>query len=97
MAYSPVYQTTPHFHNQTGYNNITMTYRTLIADDEMLLLNTVRTYLEQERYAVQTVVPPSSPSVIFNFFNRMAHELAQTGESRRQPIGDDVTHELLRP
>lgn len=39
---------------QKEYNYKTMAYKILVVDDESTLLNTVRAYLEQEGYVVQT-------------------------------------------
>ena len=54
--------------NQTGYNSITMAYKILVVDDELTLLNTVRAYLEQEGYTVQTATDGRSALHIFRDF-----------------------------
>lgn len=54
--------------NQTGYNTITMTYKILVVDDEVTLLNTVRAYLEQEGFTVQTATNGRSALYIFRDF-----------------------------
>ncbi len=41
---------------QQRYNIPVMAYKILVVDDELTLLNTVRAYLEQEGYTVQTAV-----------------------------------------
>lgn len=61
-------QMTQFLQNQTGYNNITMAYKILVVDDELTLLNTVRTYLEQEGYMVQAAANGRSALHIFRDF-----------------------------
>jgi two-component system alkaline phosphatase synthesis response regulator PhoP len=45
-----------------------MAYKILVIDDEVTLLNTVRTYLEQEGYAVQTATDGRSALLTFRDF-----------------------------
>ena len=45
-----------------------MAYKILVVDDEQTLLNTVRAYLEQEGYTVQTAVDGRTALLIFRDF-----------------------------
>ncbi len=48
--------------------NITMAYKILVVDDEVTLLNTVRAYLEQAGYTVQTATDGRSALHLFRHF-----------------------------
>ena len=52
----------------TVYNNLAMAYKILVVDDETTLVNTVRGYLEQEGYAVQTAYDGRSALQAFRTF-----------------------------
>ena len=50
------------------YNSLAMAYKILVVDDETTLVNTVRAYLEQEGYAVQTARDGHSALQTFRTF-----------------------------
>lgn len=50
------------------YNNLAMAYKILVVDDETTLVSTVRAYLEQEGYVVQTAYDGRSALQAFRAF-----------------------------
>src|SRR5690606_39028007 len=53
---------------ETRYNAPIMAHKILVVDDEMTLLHTVRAYLEQEGYTVQTASDGHSALYAFRDF-----------------------------